>query len=305
MRLISTIRKEAEAGMGMSEAPTGVASTLAAMVARLPGTRQNLPRPDGTQLHVVDSVSGDGVVLLVHGFGVSSSSWSLVHNMLVAQGFRVLAYDHRGHGLSTMGRDGIGSAQLVADLRAVVTSFDLRDATLVCHSMGNFVGIGALGNDEVRARFARAVLVNPVTGNSLKGAPAVRLQGPLVRMGVIQRLARWRLLGGVLARASLGPRPDPAVLEATRMSLAAVPKSVGPCTTMLQKESVAAMVPFLDLPLRVLTSTTDRTTPSWHAELIVARASNARIDYVADAGHMLPFEAPAAVVAAVVGEEHQ
>ena len=143
MRLISTIRKEAEAGMGMSEAPTGVASTLAAMVARLPGTRQNLPRPDGTQLHVVDSVSGDGVVLLVHGFRVSSSSWSLVHDMLVAQGFRVLAYDHRGHGLSTMGRDGIGSAQLVADLRVVATSFDLRNATPVCHSRGNFVGIGA------------------------------------------------------------------------------------------------------------------------------------------------------------------
>jgi len=143
MRLISTIRKEAEAGMGMSEAPTGVASTLAAMVARLPGARQNLPRPDGTQLHVVDSVSGDGVVLLVHGFRVSSSSWSLVHDMLVAQGFRVLAYDHRGHGLSTMGRDGIGSAQLVADLRVVATSFDLRNATPVCHSRGNFVGIGA------------------------------------------------------------------------------------------------------------------------------------------------------------------
>jgi hypothetical protein len=71
--------------------PTGEASTLAPIAGPLRGTSRTLERRDGTHLHVVDAGSGDRVVLLVHGFGVSSSSWSLVRDLLVEDGFRVLA----------------------------------------------------------------------------------------------------------------------------------------------------------------------------------------------------------------------
>ncbi|MFE3188494.1 alpha/beta fold hydrolase [Nocardia sp. NPDC059240] len=260
-----------------------------------------IERPDGTKLWGVAAGTGPDV-LLVHGFGVPAESYSMVQPALVSAGRRVVAYDQRGHGRSSCGADGIGSDQFRGDLRAVADHYDLRDATLVCHSMGNFVALGLLTDPVFRKRISRAVLVSPITGNSSKGAPGVVVQGPLIQLGLAQRLASGRRVGSMMAAQSLGPGPSPVVLEASRLSMAAIPTVVGPAVTMLRKESVEGVLPDIDLPLYVLTGTADRTTPSWHAELIVARAQDARIDYVADGGHMLNWEAPEHIVRAALEE---
>src|SRR5215831_2591940 len=96
--------------------------TLPDLLRPLAGTEAMLERPDGTRLRVVEAGSG-GDVLLVHGFGISADSWSLVQPALVARGRRVVAYDHRGHGRSTRGSDGIGSSQLRGDLQAVAEDY--------------------------------------------------------------------------------------------------------------------------------------------------------------------------------------
>ncbi|MFE3280994.1 alpha/beta fold hydrolase [Nocardia sp. NPDC059239] len=260
-----------------------------------------IARPDGTKLRVVDAGAGADV-LLVHGFGVPAESYSLVQPALVGSGRRVVAYDQRGHGRSTCGTDGIGASQFRGDLRAVADYHDLRDATLVCHSMGNFVALGLLTDPAFRKRISRAVLVSPITGNSSKGAPSALVQGPLIQWGLAQRLASGRRIGSILAAQSLGPGASPAVVEASRLSMAAIPSALGPAVTMLRKESVQDVLPDIDVPLYVLTGTADRTTPSWHAELIVARAQDARIDYLADGGHMLNWEAPEHIVRAALEE---
>ncbi|MFE3000930.1 alpha/beta fold hydrolase [Nocardia sp. NPDC059246] len=241
-------------------------------------------------------------MLLVHGFGVPAESYSLIQPALVAHDRRVVAYDQRGHGRSSIGSEGVGSKQFRGDLLAVAEHYDLRDATLVCHSMGNFVALGLLADPAFRKRISRAVLVSPVTGNAAKGAPTVLLQGPLIQRGLAQRLARGRRIGSIMAAQSLGPGASPTVLEASRLAMAAIPSALGPVVSMLRKESVQEFLPGIDVPLYVLTGTADQTTPSWHAELVVARTQDARIDYIADAGHMLNWEAPEQIVRAALDE---
>jgi non-heme chloroperoxidase len=275
---------------------------LSELLRPLEGAEGAVERPDGTRLRVVDAGAGQDV-LLVHGFAMSADAWSVVQPALVDRGRRVIAYDQRGHGRSSCGSRGIGSTELREDLHTVAEEYDVRDATLVCHSMGNFVALGLLADPTFSKRFRRAVLVNPVTGSAGKGSPAVVLQAPMIRAGINQRLMRNRRIGNILAGLTLGPAASANVLEATRQSMVAISPSLTPCISMLRRESVESVLRDVRLPVHVLTATEDTMTPTWHAELIVARAPDARIDYIADAGHMLIWEAPEAIVQAVTEEE--
>lgn len=59
--------------------------------------------------------------------------------MLVKAGYRVIVFDQRGHGQSTIGSSGVGSRPMAEDYRAIVEHFDVKDAVLVGHSMGGFL----------------------------------------------------------------------------------------------------------------------------------------------------------------------
>ncbi|MFE3278774.1 alpha/beta fold hydrolase [Nocardia sp. NPDC059239] len=274
---------------------------LSELLRPLAGSKSVIKRPDGTKLHVIENGTGPDV-LLVHGFGVSADSWSLVQPALVEQGRRVVAYDQRAHGRSSCGSAGIGSRQLFDDLQAVADATGITDGTLVCHSMGNFVGLGSLADKRFSQRFRRAVLVAPVTGHSSKGAPVARFQGPLIERGIAQALARRPRVGRSLAAASLGPNVSEDVLEATRIVLTTVPMSASPYLGLLRRESVEGDLAKIEVPLHILTGTADRTTPAWHAELIVSRAAHAHIEVVPGAAHMLNWEAPELVVRAVIAD---
>ena len=63
---------------------------------------------------------------------------------LVERGHRVIAFDQRGHGRSTLGSEGSGSAAMAGDYVAILEHFDVRDGVLVGHSMGGFVAIRAM-----------------------------------------------------------------------------------------------------------------------------------------------------------------
>ena len=111
-------------------------------------------------LHVTDAGSGSPVVLL-HGWPLSGASWSNQVPALVEAGHRVVTYDRRGFGESSQPTGGYDYDTLAADLDAVLTQLDLREATLVGFSMGGGEVVRYLsryGTDRVsRAVLAAAV----------------------------------------------------------------------------------------------------------------------------------------------------
>lgn len=90
---------------------------------------------DGRNLHVVDT-GGDGrPVVLIHGWPLSSESWSDQVGPLKDAGYRVVRYDRRGFGQSDPG-DGYDYDALADDLENIIKDLDLSDVTLVGFSMG-------------------------------------------------------------------------------------------------------------------------------------------------------------------------
>lgn len=264
------------------------------------GDAQTVTRPDGTKLRVVVDGTGPVTVLLVHGFAMSADAWSPVTSQFVAAGLRVIAYDQRGHGRSTCGAAGLTSGALRGDLKAVAAKFDLNAAILVCHSMGNFVALGALTDPDFSRRFSLGVMISPTTGNSAKGAPFVRLAAPMTKYGIMIRLASSSWMGTKLARMAVGRAASDELIEATRRSMMKIVPELAPLNRIMIQESVEGSLNDIVLPLHILTGADDTTTPGWHAEIIASKARNTRIDRIPGFGHMLPWENPDAVVAAVL-----
>jgi len=86
-------------------------------------------------LKVHDS-EGDGrPVVLIHGWPLSSASWSEQTSALQEAGYRVVSYDRRGFGESDPG-DKYDYDILAGDLDNILSDLDLQDVTLVGFSMG-------------------------------------------------------------------------------------------------------------------------------------------------------------------------
>jgi pimeloyl-ACP methyl ester carboxylesterase len=89
---------------------------------------------DGVGLHYVERGTGSPL-LLVHGWSQTAEQFSHQLNAL-AETYRVIAYDHRGHGLSDQPEYGYRVHRLAADLREFLLGRDLQDITVLGHSMG-------------------------------------------------------------------------------------------------------------------------------------------------------------------------
>ncbi len=88
------------------------------------------------KVHVEDTGGSGRAVVLIHGWPLSSASWSEQIPVLKAAGYRVVAYDRRGFGQSDRPSRGYGYDSLADDLGGVLEELDLNDVTLVGFSMG-------------------------------------------------------------------------------------------------------------------------------------------------------------------------
>ena len=111
-------------------------------------------------LYYDDHGSGKPVVL-IHGWPLSGRSWEKQLPALLEAGYRVVTYDRRGFGDSSKPTSGYDYDTFAADLHALITKLDLRDAALVGFSMGGGEVaryLGTHGSERVRkAAFLAAI----------------------------------------------------------------------------------------------------------------------------------------------------
>lgn len=263
------------------------------LMSRPAAEELSLTRPDGTVLQVRYAGSGKPVVF-AHGYTGAWWNWNLVWDKLIENGYRVIAFDQRGHGDSTIGADGIGSGQMAEDYAAIFTHFDLRDAILVGHSMGGFVAIRAvLDQPEVRDRLRGLVLFSTWAGRVYQGAPQTRIQVPLAEAGIMQRIARTAAGGRLLAITMCGSTPSPAVVDVSRTGLNDHMNRHGPLVPILRAFNAEDRYPRLGeirVPTVVMVGDVDRTTPRSHAHRMADGIPGARLVVVPEAGHLLNVE---------------
>lgn len=113
------------------------------------------------KLHYYDWGEGKPVVL-IHGWPSTAQMWEYQMPELANAGYRVVAYDRRGYGRSSVPYKAYDYDSLAADLHAVLETLDLNDVTLVGFSMGGGEVVRYLSRYG-RDRISRAVLIGSVT----------------------------------------------------------------------------------------------------------------------------------------------
>jgi len=264
------------------------------------GETVRIDRPDGTRIRAV--VAGEGpTVLLAHGYGVSLKEWNVVMARLVEEGHRVVAFDWRGHGQTTIGTDGMSPEAIAGDYVAVMEHFDVHDAVLVGHSTGGYLAIATLlEHPEVAERLAGLVLFASLAGDALKDAPQNQAQIPLIRSGVMERIAATDLLGMPFAASIFGPGASPAACRVFLEEFTSQDhQQLLPLLERLATTGYYDRLGAIGVPTVVICGEQDSTTPRWHSEAMGRDIPTASNVWVPDAGHMLNWQAPETLVAAV------
>jgi len=125
---------------------------------------------DGTEIFYKDWGPKDAQpIVFHHGWPLSSDDWDGQMLFFLAQGFRVVAHDRRGHGRSAQVSEGHDMAHYAADASAVAEHLDLRNAVHIGHSTGGGeVAAYVARHGQPQGRVAKAVLVSAVPPIMLK-----------------------------------------------------------------------------------------------------------------------------------------
>ncbi|PWS42283.1 alpha/beta hydrolase [Streptomyces sp. ZEA17I] len=117
---------------------------------------------DGTTIFYKDWGPREGrPIVFHHGWPLSADDWDAQMLFFLAEGYRVIAHDRRGHGRSDQSADGHEMDTYAADVASLTDALDLQGAVHIGHSTGG----GEVARYVARAkpgRVSKAVLVGAV-----------------------------------------------------------------------------------------------------------------------------------------------
>jgi pimeloyl-ACP methyl ester carboxylesterase len=246
---------------------------------------------DGAELAVAVCGPETGpMVVLVHCWTGDRRVWGPVASRLAAT-HRVVLYDHRGHGRSTVGGAGLTLDALADDLRAVLDHVDARGAVVAGHSMGGMTAQAfAVRHPEVlRDRVAGLVLVG--TACDGLGTGTAGLPPGAVSTAVTDALLRRPRVGRLLVRNAVGDVCATAHLDAVIETFVATPGHVrADLLRTMHAMDLSAGLAAVDLPVVILSGTKDQITPPARSRRMAEVLPQARLVALPGAGHMLPWE---------------
>ncbi|TRC81548.1 alpha/beta hydrolase [Mesorhizobium sp. WSM4310] len=223
---------------------------------------------DGTQIFYKDWGTGQPVVFH-HGWPLSSDDWDAQMLFFLAQGYRVIAHDRRGHGRSTQTDTGNEMDTYAADVAELAAHLGLKNAIHVGHSTGGGEVARYVAKYGSGGRVAKAVLIGAVPPIMLKtaanpgGLPIEVFDG--FRSGVAAN--RAQLYRDVPAGPFYGfNRPDAAVSEGVignwwRQGMMGGTKAHYDCIKAFSETDFTEDLKAIDVPVLVMHGDDDQIVP--------------------------------------------
>ena len=117
---------------------------------------------DGVELYYKDWGSGQPGIFH-HGWPLSADDWDSQMLFFLGEGYRVIAFDRRGHGRSTQTDMGNDMDTYAADSAALVEHLGLENAIHVGHSTGGGEVIRYIAQHGSSGRIAKGAIINAIT----------------------------------------------------------------------------------------------------------------------------------------------
>jgi non-heme chloroperoxidase len=123
---------------------------------------------DGTELFYKDWGKGQPIVFH-HGWPLSADDWDAMMLFFEGRGYRVIAFDRRGHGRSTQTDTGNDMDTYADDALQLTHHLNLKDAIHIGHSTGGGEVVAYVARAP-KGRVAKAVIASAIPPVMLKSA---------------------------------------------------------------------------------------------------------------------------------------
>ncbi|MFN8018254.1 MAG: alpha/beta hydrolase [Acidimicrobiales bacterium] len=273
--------------------------------------------PDGVEHHVIDTPDGGTIhaaekgegrpLVLLHGITLRHDVWAPQFHQL-ADRYRVIAVDLRGHGESKAGSAGFGITRLADDLATLLVALDLHDAVVVGHSMGGMTLMQFCGQhpDVLDERVAGLVFVATRAHQVFppyvdRGARAIvgRSQA-LVEAG--RPIPARSTVNGRGSRLAFGDHPSPvAVRKVAEMGESMLADALVPSLAGLIEHDAREALQATHTPSVVVVGTRDLLTPVPAGRHLAHLLPRSELVVLPRAGHQLMQERPEELAAVIDG----
>ena len=236
--------------------------------------------------HVVEGPQDGPLVVLSESLGSDLRMWNAQASALAATGYRVVRYDHRGHGGSPAPAAPYTLDELGADALALLDNIGADRVHWVGLSLGGMVGMWLA--EQAPERLKRMVLVC----TSAKLGPremwdariaTVRDGGTATQAG--PAVDRW------FTEDFRAANPE-AVALAEDMVIGTPDEGYLGCCIAIRDMDLTEGLPSITVPTLVIAGAQDKSTPPDHAERIATAVPGARLEVLDPGAHLVAVEQP-------------
>jgi 3-oxoadipate enol-lactonase len=233
--------------------------------------------------HRLHGPEGAPVVVLSSSLGTTQELWEQ-HLPALAERFRVLTYDHPGHGVSDLPAQPCTVESLAGALVSLLDELGIERVAHCGVSLGGMVGMAlAL---EAPERVDRLVLS---CTSAYLGPP----EGWEERARIVRREGMEAIADGVVARwfTSAFASEEPKTVARIRAMLTATPpEGYARCCEAIGAWDARERIAAIDASVLVVAGADDPATPVEHAELLAGRIHGARLAVLERAAHLANVE---------------
>jgi len=251
---------------------------------------------------------GAPTVVLAHGWCLDHTSWhKVIAELHRRRAVRVVVYDQRGHGKSSMGEVGEPSVRILGDdlYEVIHAAAPTGSLVLAGHSMGgmSIMSYAGLHYDHFTQRVRGTVLAS--TAASIEGRTPVPLERVIMAVAsrapaIPPRLLVPRLVEGRLIFGANAARDD--VRHAVHQIQHTKMPTIGRFFyAIANHDEVAALPHFVDVPTHIVAGSDDRLIPVAHARALQERIPDADLTVLDGVGHMTTYEAATTIADAIIG----
>ena len=242
---------------------------------------------------VVEGPPDRPAVVLSPSLGSSLDMWEPQAAALRGR-FRVIRYDHRGHGRSPVPPAPYQIADLATDVVRLLDRLDIPAAHFCGISLGAMTGIVLAATHPRRVR--RLVLCctaarMPTPEAYGQRAAAVRREGTVAIADSV--VARWVTPGFTADQPELIRRLQAMVADTPDEGYAA-------CCEAIERMDLRGLLPRIGARTLLIAGADDPATPPDQARLIAASIPNAEVQVLSPAAHLASIEQPEAVTRLLV-----
>jgi 3-oxoadipate enol-lactonase len=241
-------------------------------------------------VHYLDEGPRDArVVVLAHAIGTSLEMWREQARVLSAD-FRVVRYDHRGHGSSPVPAGPYDIADLGGDLLRLMDRLEIERASICGLSLGAMTGlwVAAHAPDRVDRLVCCCVTARPASRQAWADRAATVRRAGLAAIADLV-VERWGYGGG--------RSPLEAIVRAAL--LATPPEGYAACCDAIERLDLDPELPEISAPTLLIAGASDPAAPPAEARRIARAIPGSSVRVIPGAAHLANIEQPEAVTAAI------